>query len=304
MIIQDVNRPFGRALKAALSCLPVKNKFNIISHLAQQCGVRTLGVSGEYGVILSAVNDRLILRNYAFSKTWANRTNDCLLSFFRERGGHYIDVGANIGLTTIPVAQNAQVSCLAIEPEPINFANLSLNVMTNCRHGNVDTRRLAVFTSATTLELEIAAENLGDHRLRLKDDSTIRKKHDRPTILVKALPLDEIAIGRQGRLAVKIDTQGAEPFVVASGRETLDRAGLVIIEFSPYHMVRMGSDIAGLLAYLRCGFSTLRMAMGEAGELAASEPAIDICNKLGALAARHADDPDVYADIIAERVSF
>jgi hypothetical protein len=43
-------------------------------------------------------------------------------------------------------------------------------------------------------------------------------------------------------LAAKIDTQGAEPFVIEGGQQTLSQASIIVLEFSPYHITRLGSD--------------------------------------------------------------
>jgi hypothetical protein len=44
-----------------------------------------------------------------------------------------------------------------------------------------------------------------------------REEHKLATIDVEAIPLDEIVGTLNGPLAVKIDTEGAEPFVVLGG---------------------------------------------------------------------------------------
>jgi len=47
------------------------------------------------------------------------------------------------------------------------------------------------------------------------------EEHKRATIDVQGVRLDEIAGNLNEPLAVKIDTQGAEPFAVSGGKETL-----------------------------------------------------------------------------------
>jgi FkbM family methyltransferase len=296
-----VTRQMGRVLKFTLSRLPIEKKLSVLYHLAPQCGVTGFGVTGEYGEIFSASTDTEVLRDYALTKTWAKRTNDILLSFFQDEGGSYIDIGANIGMTTIPVAQNERVSCLAIEPEPVNFKHLSANVAMHCPHGNVELRRLAIYTQSQAIQMEIATENLGDHRLQTRPDVVPGNGSKRPTITVDAAPLDSIAGNRRGRLAVKIDTQGAEPFVIASGRETLSRANLIIIEFAPYLMARLGSHHGEIIAFLRQQFETLRIAMNESDPISAPLPTQDVCNQLESLAVQHSENHQFYLDIIATR---
>src|SRR5262249_581289 len=53
--------------------------------------------------------------------------------------------------------------------------------------------------------------------------------------------LDEYLPDLSGNIAVKIDTQGAEPFVLAAGRKTLSKARAIVMEFWPYGMAQLGA---------------------------------------------------------------
>jgi FkbM family methyltransferase len=314
-----------RVSKAVVSCLPKVaheaileqicddfGRFALISRLAPECNVIALKVSGKYGVIQSASNDRAVLMQYAKTGMWAARTNNLLRSFFADKGGNYIDIGANIGLTTIPVAQNPQVSCLAIEPEPQNFTNLCVNIAENCPHKNVHVRRLAIYMRRETLSFELSSGNLGDHRLRTGEKRGRYEEDKRATIDVEATPLDEIAGNLDGPLAVKIDTQGAEPFVVSGGKETLGRAGLIVSEFWPYGMAQLGANSTDFIEFLRDEFATLSIAMDESsmwsnaevleeGPFPPARPATEVCEQLSALVALHSDNPEMYVDVLARR---
>jgi FkbM family methyltransferase len=276
-------------------------RFAVIMRCAQQCNVIALKVSGSYGVIQSAPDDDTILTQYAKTGTWAERTNNLFRSFFADRGGNYIDIGANIGLTTIPVAQNPRVRCLAIEPEPQNFANLCVNIAENCPNKNVEVQRLAMFVRRQRLSFELSSWNLGDHRLRIGEKTGQYGEERRTTIDVEALPLDEIAGNLNGPLAVKIDTQGAEPFVVSGGKETLGRAGLVISEFWPYGMSRLGANFEDLIEFLRDQFSTLAVATREEATVLPPRPSAEVCEELSAFVAAHTNNPLMYLDVIARR---
>jgi hypothetical protein len=164
---------FTRLSKASISALPWVARKVVLEQLCDEfglsglmpqlarCGVVALKVSGSYGVIQSSSDDTMILTEYAKTGKWAERTNNLLRSFFANGSGNYIDLGANIGLTTIPVAQNPRVRCLAIEPEPGNFASLCVNVAENCPYKNVEVRCCAVFVRRQTLQLELSSGNLG-----------------------------------------------------------------------------------------------------------------------------------------------
>ena len=91
------------------------------------------------------------------------------------------------------------------------------------------------------------------------------EEEKRTTIDVEGIPLDEIAGNLDAPLAVKIDTQGAEPHVVAGGKRTLARAGLIVSEFWPYGMSRLSGCAEDLIRFLRDNFSTLSIAIKEEG---------------------------------------
>ena len=55
-------------------------------------------------------------------------------------------------------------------------------------------------------------------------------------------------------LAVKIDTQGAEPFIISGARRILSTAELLAVEFWPYGMARMGGDAQVVIDFLRTNF--------------------------------------------------
>lgn len=276
--------------------------WRVFGQVAPKCGILSVKVAGSYGTIQSAPADHIILGAYARTGSWAPRTNELLSTFFHERSGCYIDIGANIGLTTIPVAQNPLVRCIAIEPEPVNFANLTANIDVNCRHGNVELHQIAAFNRQATLRFEIAASgNLGDHRLRLQDKPGLLGEHGWATIEVDAAPLDDIVGSVERPLAVKIDTQGAEPYVVDGGRRILADADLIISEWSPYWMARMGSDPAIMTTFLSDHFRELAVATGEGGAFPNVEPAAVAAERLLELAHRYRGDPGQYFDIAARK---
>lgn len=273
----------------------------VMVRVATECGVVSLKVTGEYGVIQSSGRDLDILGRYSQTGIWAQRINDLLRSFFDGRAGRYIDIGANIGLTTIPVAQNPRVRCLAIEPEPTNFTNLAVNVPTNCPHGNVEQRQVAVFTRREKLRFEMSPYNLGDHRLRLRDEIGQWGEEKWSTIEVEAAPLDEIVASGQGPLAVKIDVQGAEPFVFEGGSRTLADADLIIAEWSPYWMARMGSEPRRVTDFLSTHFERISIAEAEDGGIPAPESAVTGAARLLEMAHQYRSDPRWYVDLIAAR---
>src|SRR5579863_2394865 len=130
--------------------------YDIFQALGRRYGITDIRINGRYGLIEGSIDDDSILASYGRRKIWAAETNDVFVDFFARRGaGTYLDIGANIGLTTIPVARNRAVSCLAFEPEPMNYGYLVQNVGRNCTHGNVSTFDVALFDRQTTVDFEL-----------------------------------------------------------------------------------------------------------------------------------------------------
>ena len=274
-----------------------------ISQIAAQCNVViNMSVNGDYGFFTSAANDGVVLKAYAENGTWAEGTNSTIRNFFADGEGTYLDIGANIGLTVVPIASHSHVKCFAFEPDPTNFRNLKINISVNCNKENVRAFNLALFDRETVLPFEISPNNLGDHRLRLGDSPGLLGEEKRQLIEVPCARLDDMCIPIQGPFLVKIDTQGAEPFVVAGGLATLGKADVILIEWAPYYLKRMGGDPTIVLDFLRSNFSTARINDGKsANDDANKQPIADVCVILAKIYSEWSNDPKKYVDVVATR---
>jgi FkbM family methyltransferase len=291
-----VRLPFGASV-TLLDALSHRHGTNHAWLIRQAAQAKIAGflVDGEWGLIQSAVDDKMILPIYARTGTWARRTNLELIAFFKGRSGTYIDIGANIGLTTIPVAQNAQVRCIAFEPDPTNYQNLQQNLRRNIFGQNVTTHQTALFDRETSVDFGLAEDgNLGDHRI--VQQSNVRRR----TIKVKAKPLDSLIENIAEPLAVKIDVQGVEPNVIRGGKAVLAHAEFVILEFSPFLMTQFGSDYRTTIEFLR-GFSQIAALLGEDDGPLGYEPSDQVCSRLEQYYLSAANDEYKFMDIYARR---
>jgi FkbM family methyltransferase len=278
--------------------------YDSFAELGRKFNVTKLLIAGDYGVIQVCTQDRIVARTYAETGRWAGLTNAQLTDFFAAtNGGTYIDVGANIGLTTLPVAQNSAVNCLALEPEPDNFACLEFNISTCCPHPNVVAKRMAAFSRKESLEFEISEENRGDHRIRLSTSPGQQSELCRHTIKVDAQRLDDIVPVTGGALALKIDTQGAEPHVFEGGRDTIARADMVIFEFWPYGMGRMQASPQIITKLIADHFTSVAMTIGEGDTEGFVQPATDAAAEMAKMASLHIDSPNFYLDVTARKLA-
>lgn len=309
-LVQMVRRlPWGARRAIIDDLLSEYNRGQILSVAIKELGISHVCATGEWGTFRSEVGDTMIIPIYGKSGTFASLTNRAFIDFFEaSHGGTYLDIGANIGLTTVPIAQNPDVTCISFEPEPRNFANLAVNVQWNCKHQNVELKNVAIFDKPAVLRFELADDgNLGDHRVHLSDRPGAMREEMRSIIEVPAVRLDDSVELKRLPVAAKIDTQGAEPFVLEGGIETLSECGLLSIEFMPYMMMRLGGDPLVVVKFLRENFAKARFARGEGNappeerKFSSDLPISEVGSRLEAFAAKHAKDHERYLDIIATK---
>jgi len=172
----------------------------------------------------------------------------CELGIADFSGKLFVDIGANIGTTSVPVIiERGFLGGIAIEPEPSNFALLQANAITNGLQDRLKCLRFALSDSIGHGEMELCPVNLGDHRLRPRNHSAtdgIYHEASRDVVSVKTTTFDELV--RNGTVdpasvgLVWIDTQGHEANVL-QGAQTLLRSRLpVVMEYWPYALNRAG----------------------------------------------------------------
>jgi FkbM family methyltransferase len=279
------------------------DRFQSFQRIGSQLGVESVSVRGLNGLVWGSLLDYWVLGRYASRHRWATHTLDLFNQLFSNGGGTFLDIGANIGLTLFPVAQNAQVQCYGFEPEPRNFGYLTLGFQANCPHGNVVLKQVALFDRKDVLEFELSGSNFGDHRIRaMKEEKGVFEEGSRTTISVSSDRLDEVLAGHQFRrpLGIKIDTQGAEPGIFRGGEETVGSADLVSLEFAPYLMKRMGGDVDAELQTLATRFNEGAVALGESDELPQWRSIASVVEQLAA----HWRNPEIattYFDVLVRK---
>jgi FkbM family methyltransferase len=130
-----------------------------------------------------------------------------------------LDVGANIGLTSIPRAFLRLFEQIhAFEPEPRNFASLEAGIAENGLIGRMTAWNTAVGEASGTVDLALSA-GIARHRALIRHDERI------PAVAVPITTLDEWAIKagidpREVRF-IKVDAQGFEPHILTGAQTFL-----------------------------------------------------------------------------------
>lgn len=185
-----------------------------------------------------------IYGNYEIDKLAASldliqtRTNRSLA------GTDFLDIGANIGTTTIPaVKQHGFRHAYAFEPAPSNLRFLRSNLAINDLCERVTVFPVALSDRSGVLSMQLSL-NCGDHRLVASDDDGFFHERSWPRIDVRVTTLDDViaqsALDLSAVGVAWIDVQGHEARLLAGGVRLIDSEVPVLIEYWPYGLNRYG----------------------------------------------------------------
>ena len=217
----------------------------------QPSGANNVICDGAYGVFEGAAEDRVVMDEYRRLGTWAPELVSLIVTRMLAGGsGTFIDVGANIGLISIPVVERSAAIGIAFEPEPRNFDLLTRNVARHVLAERIECRALACYSSSGRLPLALSSENLGDHRLQRSAAGSSRR-----VVEVNTCRLDDALRDRDlpRPIVLKVDAQGSEVGVFEGAPETLARCDYVISEYWPAGIVEHGHS-AHTFAQIMQGF--------------------------------------------------
>lgn len=173
------------------------------------------------------------------------RLIDDLLGRAVLAGRTFIDIGANIGTSTIPAIRNFGASeAVSFEPEPRNYRLLRCNVVANDLEAKVRTFPFGLSDTPRTADLEWDAGSWGDHRVRLRadlDDGPYRES-TRPIVEVQLVRFDDMVVNVPINLdnvgLVWMDVQGHEGYVLSGASMLLNSSIPIVTEYWPYGLRR------------------------------------------------------------------
>jgi FkbM family methyltransferase len=169
-------------------------------------------------------------------------------------GGFMIDIGANIGRTSIPRVLLGDVrGVYAAEPEPANYACLVRNTLEHQLRGFVLPDRVAIGSRRDQGRMR-RSRYPGGHRLLQGEEPAT------DTIAVEVWPLDawiaHVGVDADAVTFVKVDTQGCEREVLLGASSLLARRHVAwLIEIDPALLQRAGADVRDIVALVRPHFS-------------------------------------------------
>jgi FkbM family methyltransferase len=180
-------------------------------------------------------------------------------------GRAMIDIGANVGTTSIPRVVLGDFGWVyAIEPDPANYRCLFNNVVINGLRGLVLPDRVAI--GDTNGEMTLRTQASGTHHLvtRAADVS------DSERVTVACLTLDtwveRMGIDLADVAFIKSDTQGWDARVLAGASHVLSQKHIAWqIEFSPAMLERSGRSMDEVYALLERHFTHFIDLRSESG---------------------------------------
>ena len=223
--------------------------FQIVKNFSDTITVRT-----DYGLFRIFTHDRIIGYTLYKDRAWGIDFSREIFTFLKTSGllpGKItmIDLGANIGVTTIPFIKFGWIEkAIAVEADEDNFRLLTENIGTNHMADKIFPIHAAVTETTTELTLEKSINNFGDHRIKKTETSGTHSEHLRRVTKVKGDTLPNLV--KQAPTDVKdnvliwIDIQGHEGYCFKGAREWLKALRPpAVTEIWPYAILRSGMSL-------------------------------------------------------------
>lgn len=203
-------------------------------------------------VLETHLGQRVFTGFYFFYKKNIEDNADYFLNKYGANlaSGNIIDVGANIGYSSILFQKHLQkpYNVIAFEPEPWNLMVLKKNIK-QISSDNIKPYQLAVGKQRQSVELIINDFHHGDHRINVK-------KHRENHIKVQQIDFDsfynEFFPGQPISL-IKIDVQGYEMSVLNGMLQniSINPKLFLILEFDHEALIKQEVDPSNFFEFLR-----------------------------------------------------
>lgn len=218
----------------------------------------TVGVRTADGLIFVDTSDKTVGRSVYVNGQWDPDGLPHALEVAAHHGheprGVWVEVGANIGTTTLQAAKRFD-RCIVVEPAPRNLELLRANIAANGHGDRVEVVAAVASAQAGSVRLGLSAKNHGDHRVSSDGIEVAAVRLDDV--------LDEHGVGEVGLMW--IDTQGHEAQVLAGATRLLERPPVTVAEYWP---PGLGDDAAALNDALSAWSTVIDLATDEVVQVA------------------------------------
>jgi FkbM family methyltransferase len=221
-------------------------------------------------------------------------------------GSQFLDVGANIGTTTVSALIDGPFgSAVCFEPEPQNLVNLRLNLVLNGLEDRGTAVGVAVSDSDGTVQFVANTAHSGQGWVATDDSRLDRLGAGDQAISVPTMTIDGlvdsgvIALDRVGLLW--IDAQSHEGHILAGGGRLLETGVPIVLEWYPRALDRLGDRVKlqNSVAEHYTHFIDLRAKPGSDGTVFEILEADTLCDYVEPFSA---DSGRRYTDILILRL--
>ena len=205
-------------------------------------------------------NDWIIGRSLYINGRWDDEFLQAAVDLLAERGrklsfeeGVFVDVGANIGTTTIQaLTRYGARRAVAVEPSPECLPYLYSNIAANRLSGHCDIIEAAVSDVSGEVAFRAGKDNSGGGEVTWSDDAhdyTVRSQTLDDIISSLGIGLDELSL-------VWVDAEGHEYRILNGARNIITTGIPIVLEFWPQRL-RQNGDYARLIEELALSFETI-----------------------------------------------
>lgn len=260
----DVMRHFARSILE--SALETPRGRNFCLRSLSKSGVYAYSDFGDHRFVYdpSEFIGRTIFDSGGFQRDVVKNIVELVARFHSGQFGVLLEVGANIGTTTVYAALTSAFNrIVAIEPDPLNFQLLKANVVLNELSELVELHELAASESDGVAMLTRNSVNSGMSTLQRELPSRGNSLQDQ--FEVKTRPLDHLlaSIGVEAdQLAlVWMDVEGHEVSAFRGMRGVLEAAPPLFFEFLPQRV--SDSEVAWLEEEVLSRYQDIRYLDGR-----------------------------------------
>jgi len=180
-----------------------------------------------------------------------------------HEGQTMIDVGANIGFFTLLGCQKVgpRGKVIAFEPNPIIFEMMNTSVFANAFRKRSECHNVAAFNEEGEMEFTWGTHDHGGGRLITPD---LKRMSDNQTS-VRTAKLDDLVDPKDYPISlIKIDTEGAEPYVLDGAVNTLKSNPncTVISEWVPSFIKDRSYSIDKAVEFIDAHFNSIEKIVG------------------------------------------
>ncbi|MBZ5558467.1 MAG: FkbM family methyltransferase [Acidobacteriia bacterium] len=243
-------------LRYEAGCPIARGKYRL-GHLMDRAIGRVAYTIDGLVLMLSPVSllDRRLIRGEEYDRFVVNVVTGAL-----SEGGHFIDIGANIGYVSLVAAKclGTRGTVFSFEPSPREYARLRQHCVANStRNVVVVNKGIGAVTERTVLRIA----DIGNHGMNSRHSirSAMKACLAEFIPITDALPLPDLAQAR----CVKIDVEGDEMNVLRSFEPVMEtlRFAVFVVEITPSYLRLAGHSAADVYNFFSAyEFQPLRPA--------------------------------------------